>query len=371
MGKIIIHVADVEIRETGGMGRVAFHWERAFRKRGHEFIHIGPAQVGSTFHRALFPWAAYAAYKRMGIKADLFLVHEPAAGAFVDRGVPTFIVSHGLERRGATLEAPRENRSLVQRIREALTSPMWKLRSYSRDRGLRRATAALLINQEDAAFARDYYGILPEKVWVFRNGINPAKGTRPYSQNAPCHVLFLGSWIKRKGTDTLAQAASILLQRRVHVNWLLAGTGLDRDAVLAHWPAELVGFTKVVPHFEAAEEDELFATSDLFVLPSFFEGQPLALLQAMARGLCCITSDCCGQKDLIRDRQNGLLHPPGDAKGLAGLIQECVESVELRAQLGRRAALSVADRTWEVVSEEVVDYVESVMQRIQPVQAGP
>ena len=188
--------------------------------------------------------------------------------------------------------------------------------------------------------------------------------------DAPCRILFLGSWLKRKGTETLARAAAILYRRGVSHEWLLAGTGLGRDSVLAEWPRELIDSTVIVPRFAADQEADLFASSNIFVLPSFFEGQPLALLEAMAWGLCCIASDCCGQKDLIKNRQTGLLHPPGDAEALARLIQECVENAELRAQLGRSAALSVEGRTWDAVSDEVVSYVESVIDRMQPGRTG-
>ena len=94
------------------------------------------------------------------------------------------------------------------------------------------------------------------------------------------------------------------------------------------------------------------------MLPSFFEGQPLSLLQAMETGRCCITTDCCGQRDLIRHTQNGLLHQPGDAVQLASLIEECAKSEGLRKSLGHRAKLTVQGRSWEQVGSEVVDFVE-------------
>lgn len=365
MSKVVVHVAEVAVSQATGMGRVAYHWRRAFQERGFEFIHLGPTETGRLMHPTLFPWAAYAAYKRSGIKADLFLVHEPAAGNFVGRGTPTFVFSHGLERRAAELQIrDRVPTSLLARIKGRLTAPLWKLRSSSCDRGLRGATAALLINREDVEYAISHCQLPPEKIWVFRNGVNPVSGGRVRFPDTPCQVLFLGSWLKRKGTETLARAAAILHERGIRLKWMLAGTGLERDAVIAQWPTELIDSTVIIPCFAPDQEAELLAGSSIFVLPSFFEGQPLALLEAMVWGCCCITSDCCGQKDLINDRQTGLLHTPGDAEGLARLIEECAEDRELRQRLGRSAAISVEGRTWDVVSGEVVSYVESVMDKI-------
>jgi glycosyltransferase involved in cell wall biosynthesis len=372
VSKVIVHVAEVEVSQATGMGRVAYHWRSAFQRRGYEFIHLGPAETGRVMHPTLFPRAAYSAYKRSGKKAGLFLVHEPAAGNFIGRGTPAFVFSHGLERRGAELEIhdPLPASSLA-RIKRRLTAPLWKRRLSSCDQGLRGATAALLINREDAEYALKYYQLPPEKIWVFRNGVNSVSGGRVRFPETPCQVLFLGSWLKRKGTETLAQAAAILHQRGIRLKWMLAGTGLVRDAVLAQWPTELIGSTVVNPHFAPDQEGKLMAESSIFVLPSFFEGQPLALLEAMAWGCCCITSNCCGQKDLIDDRQTGLFHAPGDAEGLARLIEECAENRELRQRLGRHAAISVEGRTWDVVSDEVVSYVESVMDEIERGRAAP
>ncbi|MEW6558324.1 MAG: hypothetical protein AB1349_13420, partial [Elusimicrobiota bacterium] len=52
MKKIILHVAQIEISEESGMGRVAWHWRNEFERRGYEFLHIGPKEVGRILHPA-------------------------------------------------------------------------------------------------------------------------------------------------------------------------------------------------------------------------------------------------------------------------------------------------------------------------------
>lgn len=308
-------------------------------------------------HKVFFPWTAYHAFKKSGRVAKLFLVHEPAGAAFTRRRTPAFVFSHGLERR-ARFQEPGKCRSRFRRI---LTSPLWRLRVYSCDSGLRRATAALLINREDSDFAQRYYELPASRILVFKNGVNPVSDQFPSSCTGCCRVLFLGSWLKRKGVEVLSSASKMLYRRGVKLKWILAGTGAGSEEVSSDWPPELRDSTEIVPKFEASREGELFTRSDIFVLPSLFEGQPLALLQAMASNRCCITSDCCGQRDLILHRYNGLMHRPGDATGLADLIEECCNSRALRLQLGANAAESVKNRTWPAVSEDVVSYVESVL----------
>ncbi|HBB32223.1 MAG TPA: group 1 glycosyl transferase [Cyanobacteria bacterium UBA8803] len=360
MAKLVVHVAEVDLSEESGMGRVGWHWKHEFERRGYEFLHIGPAQVGSVPHPAWFPYAAYRAYQRLGMKASLFLVHEPASGAFVHKSIPTVVISHGLERRFWQL-ALEGNSGLSQKIklRTKILFPIWRLRHC--DLGLGKADLVLLINQQDAEFAQKYYRLNQQKIFVFKNGVVPSYINENIQPNGNLNVIFLGSWIERKGIKTLVQAAQLLYQNQIPINWIVAGTNIGREKVLNFWASELHHFVEIMPHFSRAMEENLFARSHVFVLPSFFEGQSLALLQAMETGRCCITTDCCGQRDLIQDGYNGLLHQPGDAQHLAFLIERCAQELDLRTNLGKNAKLSVKNRAWETVSAEVIDRIEKLL----------
>ncbi|HVQ40326.1 MAG TPA: glycosyltransferase family 4 protein [Pyrinomonadaceae bacterium] len=147
----------------------------------------------------------------------------------------------------------------------------------------------------------------------------------------------------------------------VVANWLIVGTGVGREEIFSRWPEAIRPFVEVVPRFVKGSEEEFLRRASVFVLPSFFEGQPLALLQAMEAGRCCITTNCCGQRDLIEHGFNGLLHMPGDAHQLASLIEKCLADKNLMTKLGRNGRKSVQSRSWENVSSEVVDSIERVM----------
>jgi glycosyltransferase involved in cell wall biosynthesis len=137
---------------------------------------------------------------------------------------------------------------------------------------------------------------------------------------------------------------------------------VDAPAVLADWPEALRPAVRVLPRFAAHEESGLLAQAGVFVLPSTFEGQPLALLQAMAAGLCCIASDIPGSRDLIRHGETGLLHSAGNAEALAGRLALALDDPALRQRLGEKARQSVADRTWEACAREVVDFLETILE---------
>jgi glycosyltransferase involved in cell wall biosynthesis len=360
MKPLIIHIAQIEITENTGMGRVAWHWRKEVERRGYDFIHIGATQTGTLAHPGLFPYAAYRVYKRLKRPASLILAHEPTAGIFSRHTGSTILFSHGLERRGwqMTLDGKVGSEQPI-RWRTKMLFPLWRLRQC--DIGLREAQKLLLINGEDAEFAQRYYKRNPSDLQVFKNGIYVSKLTEEKQPTDSISILFLGSWLERKGIRSLVEAAQILAAKNIQVHWLLAGTGSERESVLSFWPESLHHLVKVISRFSPDSEEDLFERSNIFVLPSFFEGQPLSLLQAMEAGRCCITTDCCGQRDLIQSEYNGLLHKPGDAQKLALLIEKCAGNEALRKSLGRNAKQSMQGRSWEDVSSQVIDFLEETI----------
>jgi glycosyltransferase involved in cell wall biosynthesis len=346
---VILHVAQVDITPESGMGRVAWHWRRELEARGYEVVHLGPSELGRV-HPMVFPWKAWQ--RATKLHPDLILVHEPAGLPFVlferDR---TVVFSHGLERRG--WEAALEGEEPI-RLRSRLLFPLWRL--WPAELSLMRARAVLVLNCDDYAEVLRLYGHRAEDVHLFRNGVTPV----PTSTGTDT-ILFLGTWMTRKGTRTLVRAAEILGRQGRAPSLLLAGTGLEAQEVLADWPAELHQRVRVLPRFAANEEAGILSQAGVFVLPSTFEGQPLALLQAMAAGLCCIASDIPGSRDLIRHGETGLLHPSGDAEALANCLTTALDDPALRRRLGENARRSVADRTWEACAREVADFLEPIL----------
>jgi len=357
MNKLIVHVAEVDISEESGMGRVAWHWRNELLHRGYEFIHIGPKEVGKTFHHGLFPYYAYRIYRQLNRKASLFLIHEPASLPFVHSNIPTIVFSHGVERRGWKLSL-KEKLGEQQKIswKTKLLFPLWRLKQC--DEGLKKAKFLFLINQEDAAFTEIHYLRQKKDIYIFKNGVYPSELNESIQPDVDPTILFLGTWQSRKGVKVLIEAAKILLQQGLKPKWLLAGIGVESAQVMSDWPSELLPFIEIVPRFSRTEEASIFARSNIFILPSYFEGQPLALLQAMETGRCCITTNCCGQKDIIQHGYNGLLHEPGDAKTLALLLEQCIRDRELRLILGRNAQISTDKLHWTTVASEVVDQIE-------------
>lgn len=108
------------------------------------------------------------------------------------------------------------------------------------------------------------------------------------------------------------------------------------------------------PPLSHAECAEVLLDHDVFLLPSFFEGTPLALIEAMCTGIPAITTATCGMKDVVQDGQNGLLVSPGNSEQIVRSVELIMTDSSLRQRLGRQAAGDAAEKyTWKAAAELV------------------
>ncbi|MEL6671274.1 MAG: glycosyltransferase family 4 protein [Bacteroidota bacterium] len=356
----VLHIADINVSPTSGMGRIAYHWQKGFEEAGHHWYHIGKEEVGSLSHPSQFTRKAKAYLKNeLKLKPDVILAHEPVSGGVLDLGAPVALFSHGIEQREWNLRLNEYKPYYgATSLKSQVLFPIWRLRNCNR--GLRKSTLLMLSNSEDQAYAQTRYQREEEDIYIFKNGVVPAAEKPAKVLDNPSPVIgFNGTWLVRKGIHTMVDAAKMLEKEGIKPRWLLFGVIAPEAEVLSAFPPSMHDQIEVVSRYAAEEEASLSQRCDIFILPSFYEGQSLALLQAMAMGHCCITTSCCAQVDLFRHKENGMLFEPGSAEGLAAALREVILDSALRQRLGKQAQDEVEGRTWQHVREEVVEKVMS------------
>jgi glycosyltransferase involved in cell wall biosynthesis len=135
---------------------------------------------------------------------------------------------------------------------------------------------------------------------------------------------------------------------------VMAGGGAVAEArsrVAEHGMADDVRVTDWVPPSQA---EELLRSSHVLVLPSTHEGQPMAILEAMAHGLCVVATAVGGIPDLI-DEECGVLIPPSDEEALITALGSVLTDADRRSRLGAAALTRVRDRfdvdlTWRQIA---------------------
>ena len=170
-------------------------------------------------------------------------------------------------------------------------------------------------------------------------------------------VLFL-AWLQQaKGVLDLLQAIPLVLCRMPEANFVIAGRGLQGgespESIMQRAHALGVAHAVRCPGWVDGEKKQrVLREADLFVLPSYCEGLPIALLEAMARGMPVIATRVGGIPDMIEHGVNGLLVEPGAPEALARSIVALLTDEPLRARLRQAAHRDARNR---YSTEAVVD----------------
>ncbi|MGA7963545.1 MAG: glycosyltransferase family 4 protein, partial [Candidatus Acidiferrales bacterium] len=233
---------------------------------------------------------------------------------------------------------------------------MWHRLYHQRmyDHSIRTADYGTVANREAWAMAQITHGRDPGCVWYVPNGVEECFFTqRQYDRQEPLRLLFVGSWIDRKGIYYLAEAFGVLCRAMPEVTLSVAGCMASEEAVKNTFSAESRDRVHVIPFVRRQDVPALYAAHDVFVFPSLVEGMPLTLLEAMATGMAIVTTEAPGMADVIEDEFNGLLAQPADAQGLAAATERLCRSAELRRQFGQEAQRIARRYTWTIVTQKL------------------
>ena len=175
------------------------------------------------------------------------------------------------------------------------------------------------------------------RVEVLHNAVAIPKLQIQSRQAAHATLLFLGHLLPEKGVFDLLEACARVARRVPDLRLVLGGIG--RIEALRERAVQLgLGSHVELPGWlEPKEKSAALAASTLFLLPSYIEGMPMALLEAMSWGLPVIATPVGGIPQVVTHEVNGLLVAPGDVAGLATAITRLLEDPALSGRLGNAA----------------------------------
>jgi glycosyltransferase involved in cell wall biosynthesis len=202
-----------------------------------------------------------------------------------------------------------------------------------------RASAVVALGEGRAASLRD---IAPTtRISVIPNAVRPGHPRIQPGLGEPVHVVFLGRIGERKGTFRLLDAWAELAAdpdfgTEKSAILTIAGDGEVELARNRVGQLDLTNSVKVHGWLSEGEVGDLLDNAQVMVLPSRNEGQPMAVLEAMARGLCVVASGVGGLPEMIGGGC-GVIVPPYDIEAIASALRLVVHDHELRARYGAAA----------------------------------
>ena len=190
-------------------------------------------------------------------------------------------------------------------------------------------------------------GVAPERIFLIENGIdvslfaNAAASCK--EESTELRIGVVGRLAPEKGVEFFLRAAPGILQKHPLTKFFLVGDGPQRNKLQAlvrdlHIDKDVI--------FTGTRQDmpNVYASIDIFVLPSLNEGLPLALLEAMAAGKSVVATRVGAIPSVIATNRTGLLVEPRDIVALQDSILRLIEDSDLRRRLGKAAQEAVALR---------------------------
>ena len=207
----------------------------------------------------------------------------------------------------------------------------------------RSAVKIIAVSQEVKEIIRKEYRLSESNVVVLKNGIIfensdkiPANIKFEFKLSRNCQVLIgVGSLTYQKGFEVLIRAVDELVKQGFdNLFVLIAGEGVERDHL-----EDLIKSLSLSTYIKLTglrhDIIELMQASDIFVMPSRYEGLSIAMIEAMACALPIVASDAPGLSDYIIYNQNGFLFPIGDHQEMALCIYKLLQDNELKNRLAK------------------------------------
>ena len=153
-------------------------------------------------------------------------------------------------------------------------------------------------------------------------------------------LLFVGRLDPVKGLRVLMEAFEAARAEIPEITLSIIGDGRDRSFVVAE--AKRIGGIGVLGYRSQDYVAEKLSQSDVLVLPSFAEGVPVALMEAMASGRPVIATRVGGVQELVEDGISGCVVAPGDVTGLTEAMVKMADDPLLRRAMGEAGRAKVA-----------------------------
>ncbi len=317
----------------GGVSSVVNSYYEAGLDTMCELTYLPTMEDGSKLRKMFVAAGARLSFERLVRRCDILHVHMSSDNSFYRKAM--FI-----------RKAYKEKRKIIIHMHGSTFDLFYKERCNDRQKQEVRdifamADAVIALSEDWKAFLAGHI-CKEEKIQVLYNAVPlPEAFEKDYHSR---EILFLGRLGQRKGTYDLIEALPELLRQYPDAHVYFGGDGeRDRAEGLCRERgiADRVTFVGWV---RGAEKERLLKTCSIYALPTYHEGMPMSVLEAMSYGMAVISTYTGGIPHIITDGKNGLLCQAGDREALKELLAQALSSHERRKELGMEARAVIAER---------------------------
>ncbi|MCC5666176.1 glycosyltransferase family 4 protein [Nostoc sp. CHAB 5784] len=300
-----------------------------------EIQHINTHDEGSIAHRVIVFGKALATFfwKLLSQKIDIVHIQISEGGSIIRKAIccviafifdkPVLMHTHGAE-------FPLTYAKLPQGVQQVLSKLFQRCQGF------------IALSES----WQDYYvlnlGLNPKQVIVLPNPCELPTEIPDRKNQTQISLVFCGRVGQRKGTFDLIKAfANLPDHQRKCTRLIIAGDGEIEKAQQLAANLNLADQVTFLGWINSEKRDEILSQANVFILPSYNEGLPLAILEAMGWSLPIIATPVGGIPELVISNQNGLLVTPGNIQQLSSAMELLIGNEDLRLSLGITARKNV------------------------------
>lgn len=312
---------------NGGISAVVNNYYKAGLDKDIELEYIGTMEDGSKWHKLEVALKALVEFAAKVCKYELVHVHMASDSSLYRKlpfiwltkifGKKLIVQQHGGNiKQFYYLECGKKRQQFIKKI-------------------LQKADLFLVV----APYLKDIFKDIVEedKIIIFPNAIEIPKRINPdYSRQ---NLLFLGRLCKEKGINELLEAVKELKPEFPDLQLYLGGVWVEEE--LKKKAQIFNAFVHYLGWIDAERKEEYLQKCNIFVLPTYFEGLPMSLLEGMAYGCACIATEVGGIPQVMTDRKDGLMIPAKDVQALKEAIRELLVNPDLQKEIGTNARKTV------------------------------
>ncbi len=178
------------------------------------------------------------------------------------------------------------------------------------------------------------------------------------------NILFAGRLVKQKGVIFLIEAIDKIIKSNLETNNKLNCKIVGDGPLKSELESEvnkrgLGGYIKFIGWVDKDKTPEYFNWANLFVLPSYEEGMPNVLLEAISSGLAIVATRISGNDELVDDGVNGFLYSNHD--DLSGIINRFLDDRDLKYKFGLESVKKSKNFSWNKVAKEYIDICQKII----------
>lgn len=360
----------------GGISSYVYNLSKLLLHRGHKVCVVTRGDWRKTYHEYIDGISVYRVqfipsfpnpFKIHGIlvnklfkklERDIDILHEHGfLGPVIKTNAPTILTLHGT--------APSDLDNIQVKSIHFLFVKLLRTQIVNAEKELIKNADIVTAVSESCRKELIQSYKLKKEIWVIGNGVDtkffsPAMLNK---NNGHRCILYSGRLETIKGLSDLVKCSKYVSQYYPNVLFILAGRGtikkyLEREISYLNLEKNFLfaGF------LSSSDLLKYYQNSTLCVLPSYYEGMPTSLLEAMSCGLPCIATDVGGNSELICSGETGLLVPPRSPKQLAEAIKLLLDDENLRAKIGIKSRNYVVNNyDWEIITSNIEEIYKKIV----------